>query len=493
MAKTEFKDDSVAEHIEKTEMSSVGEEHSDNGQITAAVQKSPAEQKLVKKINWTVLPFIWFIVFIQFADKSALSGAAVLGMLEETGTSPTQYSLLGSIFFVGYIAYQLPNSFIIQRLPISKYLGTLLVFWGISVACTALCHTFGQLAACRILLGLFEAGTYPCLFILVNAMYRRQEQSAIYGFLYMSNGSGTIISALITYGIVNMKDTHGISLWRWNYIIFGVMTVLTGIVTFFFMPDIPLSRWFRLTEDEKEIVEQRIQDNSVVRNREVKVYQYWECLKEPRFYLIGLATFANHLSNGGLVVFSTPFVKTLGFSSVDSILLQMPSAAVSVLFCFVGVFIHRKTNSYVIAAAVCSGIAMIGCILLVCLPHSTIKLLGYYPSWACSGSYVMLLTMVASNVSGYSKKLFYNAMVMIMYTLGNFAGPLIMLSYEAPVYRTGMITFAAGNLTVFLCIATTSYLASRTNKERLRNGPVGETDAHLNLTDREDPNFIYKL
>ena len=58
MAKTEFKDDSVAEHIEKTEMSSVGEEHSDNGQITAAVQKSPAEQKLVKKINWTVLPFM---------------------------------------------------------------------------------------------------------------------------------------------------------------------------------------------------------------------------------------------------------------------------------------------------------------------------------------------------------------------------------------------------------------------------------------------------
>jgi ACS family allantoate permease-like MFS transporter len=57
-----------------------------------------------------------------------------------------------------------------------------------------------------------------------------------------------------------------------------------------------------------------------------------------------------------------------------------------------------------LATIACGGIAMIGCILLACLPHTAVKLLGYYLAWGFNGSYVMLLTLVANNVSGYSKK-----------------------------------------------------------------------------------------
>ncbi|ORX44760.1 MFS general substrate transporter [Hesseltinella vesiculosa] len=483
----------TAEHVEKSSLSNEElSSHSAPSPQTRVV-KSPAERRFVKKLNWTVLPFVWFIVFIQFADKSALSVSNVLGMLVDTNTTPKQYGLLGSLFYVGYILFQIPNSYLIQRVPISKYLGTLLILWGISVGCNALCQNFAQLLACRLLLGLFEAGTYPCLYIIINSMYRRQEQSATYGFLWMSNGSGTIFSVLISYGIANISNTHGIALWRWGSIIFGILTVIIGILTFFFFADTPHSKWLRLTEEEKEIVEMRIQDNSVVRKREVLVSQYWECFKEPRYYLVALAAFANNLSNGGLVVFSTPFVHTLGFTPMQAILLQMPSATITVIFCFLSVMLHRKTNSYVIVSAVCSGIAMIGCILLASLPHTSIKLLGYYLAWGYNGSYIMLLSLVGSNVSGYSKKIWYNGTIMIAYCIGNLIGPLVMVDQEAPVYRSGMITFVAGNFVVFLCIAFISFLSARVNKKRMAHGPVGTTDAHLNLTDRQDENFIYKL
>lgn len=67
-----------------------------------------------------------------------------------------------------------------------------------------------------------------------------------------------------------------------------------------------------------------------------------------------------------------------------------------------------------------------------------------------------------------------------------------MLHQEAPVYQSGMIIFLAGLLATVLSSLISFYLMYRVNKKRLANG-ITKTDAHLDLTDREDPNFIYKL
>ncbi|CAO3621487.1 unnamed protein product [Cunninghamella blakesleeana] len=135
---------------------------------------------------------------------------------------------------------------------------------------------------------------------------------------------------------------------------------------------------------------------------------------------------------------------------------------------------------------------MVACILLAVLPHSGIKLLGYYLTCANNGFFIVIIGNVSINVSGYSKKVFYNGSMVIGNALGSFVGPLLMLEKEAPSYRTGMIIFAASNLLTSLCLLLCLYLMHRVNKKRLAAG-VTKTDAYLDLTDREDPNFIYKL
>ncbi|CAO3621527.1 unnamed protein product [Cunninghamella blakesleeana] len=474
-------------------LSSSSSENEITNKLHAPVIKTDAEKKYVRKLNWTALPVIWCILFIQFSDKASLSTGAVLGMLKDTHVDGNQYSLLGMLFYVGYLVFQIPNAFLIQRLRINKYLGSLVFCWGIVTLGTAFCNSFGELVACRVLLGFFEASTFPCVFITLNSLYRRQEQSACLGFVNISNASGTIIGVIITYGIVKTLDgAHGIPVWRWLFIIHGIMTIFIGIVTFFFLVDNPHSKLLRLTEEEKLIIEERTQDNAVVKDKIVKTHHYWEALREPRFYLLTIASFANSLANGGLILFSTPFVASLGFVSLDAILLQIPSATMAVLFVFLAVLIHRKTGKYSIAILVCSTIAMIGCLLLIVLPHTGIKLLGYYLSWGYVGSYSILTTVVANNVSGYSKKVFYNGFIIAAYTLGNMIGPLVMVEQEKPIYRSGMITFLCGNLVAVSFVLISLYLMYRVNKKRLAVG-VSKTDAHLDLTDYEDPNFIYKL
>lgn len=286
---------------------------SDNIPFEEAVVKSEAEKKLVRKINYTLLPWVCFCVIIQFIDKSTLGISAVLGIIRDTGLTGSQYSWLGSFVSVGYIAFQLPNNFLMQKLPIAKYLGTIIVLWGMVMAFTALCNNFAQLSVCRTLLGLLEAATYPCLLIVVNAVYRRSEQLAAYHALWFSNGISVMISSLGAYGMSFMNNAHGIQSWRWPYIIWGAVTIAFGILVFLFFPDVPKSRWYKLTEEEEKIVDARTQDNAVVRVKEIKWHHIREALKEPRYYLLNLTAVCNNFQNAALVSFSSLIVEGLGF------------------------------------------------------------------------------------------------------------------------------------------------------------------------------------
>ncbi|CAO0795511.1 unnamed protein product [Mucor circinelloides] len=465
---------------------------SDNKNSSAILVKSPEEVAFLRKLNWTLLPLIFLIIFIQFCDKSALTVAAVLGIIEDTGMSGSQYSWLGSIFYLGYLVCQVPNNYLIQRLPIGRYLGGVLVIWGIVMGATGACNTFGQLLALRFLLGLFEGVTYPCIYILLNTLYRKSEQSRCWGFVHVGTGMGTVLGVVIAYGLAHLDGVKGLRGWRWGYIVFGIATVVIGILTFFFLVDDTHHRLLRLTEKEKEIVEERSKDNCVVRNKEIKKEQMWEAAKEPRLWIIFVVFLLNSLQNGGLTTFSTLLVKGLGFSSLNSIILQIPNGVAAAGFAMVSVLIAHKLQKNTFTAIGTAIISLLGCILMAVIP-GTPKLVGLYLSWAMTGTSSLVLTLVTNNVSGYTKKVFYNAVLIVGQTFGNFIGPLIMIEEQAPTYWGGILGFCLANALIIVLLLVLYFMMIRENKRRLANLPENETDVYLDLTDKQDKNFIYKL
>ncbi|KAL9546431.1 hypothetical protein MBANPS3_006662 [Mucor bainieri] len=466
--------------------------HNIKNDSTAVLVKSPEEAAFLRKLNWTLLPLIFLIIFIQFCDKSALTVAAVLGIIEDTGMSGSQYSWLGSIFYLGYLVCQVPNNYLIQRLPIGRYLGSVLIIWGIVMGTTGACNTFGQLLAMRFLLGFFEGVTYPCIYILLNTLYRKSEQSRCWGFVHVGTGMGTVLGVVIAYGLAHLDGVKGLRGWRWGYIVFGIATVAIGILTFFFLVDDTHHKLLRLTEKEKEIVEERSKDNCVVRNKEIKKDQMWEAAKEPRLWILFMAFLLNSLQNGGLTTFSTLLVKGLGFSSLNAIILQIPNGAAAALFAMVSVLIAHKLQRNTFTAIGTAIISLLGCILLAVIP-GTPKLVGLYLSWAMTGTASLILTLVSNNVSGYTKKVFYNAVLVVGTTLGNFIGPLIMVEQQAPSYWGGIVGFCLANAMIIVLLLVLYIMMMRENKRRLANPPENDTDIYLDLTDKQDKNFIYKL
>ncbi|KAI8054193.1 major facilitator superfamily domain-containing protein [Gilbertella persicaria] len=458
--------------------------------------KTEAEKKLLRKINFTFMPFACLILFIQFIDKSALSTISVMPQFyADTGINRDQYSWLGSIFYLGFLCMQLPNNYMMHKFPLSKYVGAILVIWGIVLFSTAFSKNFGHLIALRFLLGFFEAITYPSMFLLIATMYRRSEQVLGFGVMFLSNSVGMIIGGVIGVGIMEMPTVGNISPWKWSMIIFGSVTILMGIVYFIFLPDRPDSRWFRLTEEEKSIVEDRVRDNAVIRTYKVNKDQIWEALKEPRLYCYCLISLFIELQNGALTTFQSIIIADLGFSSTNAVLLTIPGGVFALLLVAGSTSLSKRWKETIwMAIAMCT-ISVIGLILLAVIPSGGIKLFGLYLSWGCTPTYVLMQASITSNVSGYTKKIFYTSGNMISYTLGNFIGPLLLRSKEAPHYLTGMSIYIAANVLVILIFLYLRFSYVRANKMRnldKNDNTVALPDDLEDISDVQNPKFVYR-
>lgn len=136
--------------------------------------------------------------------------------------------------------------------------------------------------------------------------------------------------------------------------------------------------------------------------------------------------------------------------------------------------------------------SLVGCVLLITLP-GVAKLAGFYMTWAMNGTSALIQTLVSNNVSGYTKRIFYNAMGMVALTFGNFIGPLLMTSNQAPHYTNALIGYSICNLLVSVFMAINYVFMRKENKRRTEDPATTPTDIYLDLTDKQDRNIMYKL
>jgi hypothetical protein len=238
------------------------------------------------------------------------------------------------------------------------------VLWGAVLICTAFGTNFSQVAGMRFLLGFFEAGIYPSLTLLVSTFYRRSEQVARLGAFWLCNGFALFAGGLIGYGIGHMVNVGGLKAWQWyvvefffwcnlhyNFFIFiitiirimiilGGITVLMGVVSFFFLIDSPKAAALKLNAEQEILVEERTRDNAVVRTNELKTEQMWEAVKEIRFWCFSIACFLINLQNGAMTIYNGQITSSFGFPVMsrlffffffyDTVVLIYPSIHLSI-------------------------------------------------------------------------------------------------------------------------------------------------------------------
>lgn len=117
--------------------------------ITDAPITKEEARKLLWKIDLCILPMIALSVIISAVDKNIISNAAIYGLTGDTHLKGNEFSWVGSMFFFGYLVFEWPMAYFIQRFPVGKFFSVTIFGWAVIAMCTAGAQNFAGLATVR--------------------------------------------------------------------------------------------------------------------------------------------------------------------------------------------------------------------------------------------------------------------------------------------------------------------------------------------------------
>lgn len=197
-------------------------------------------RKLVRKIDFRLIPALAFLYAIALIDRGNLPNARLAGMDEELGISKgNRYSILTMMFFVPYVLFEFPGNLAMRKIGPATWLGSIGILWGVVTIGMGFTHTWGSLLVCRIIFGAFEAGLFPGAIYLLSSWYQRWEIQKRFSGFYVVGSVSNGFASLIAYGIQHMDGLCGFRGWRWIFIIEGIASSIIGIIALLVLIDFP--------------------------------------------------------------------------------------------------------------------------------------------------------------------------------------------------------------------------------------------------------------
>ncbi|KAL8279815.1 hypothetical protein RQP46_007665 [Phenoliferia psychrophenolica] len=207
-----------------------------------------AEKRLMRKIDWRLIPFLSLLYLLSFLDR-------VDGLEADLNLTGNQYSICLVVFFVGYVITETPSNIALKKLKPSRWIPLIMFFWGITMTCMGLVHNFGGLLATRFCLGLAEG---ICFYLTM--WYKRDEANFRISLFFSAATLAGAFGGLIAYGISFMKGVGGKGGWAWIFILEGLLTFAVALIAPWMIDDFPDESRF-LTPSEKAFVVQRLAED----------------------------------------------------------------------------------------------------------------------------------------------------------------------------------------------------------------------------------------
>ncbi|EFX00856.1 major facilitator superfamily transporter [Grosmannia clavigera kw1407] len=197
------------------------------------------EKQLVRKMDWALIPLVMLLYLFSFLDRVNIGNARLYKMEADLDMHGTQYQTAVSILFVTYLTFEVPSNLLLKKLTPSRWIAFITMTWGIIATLTGIVQSYGGLIACRLLLGVVEAGLFPGLNVYLTMFYTRREIALRVGFLFVSAAIAGAVAGLLAYGIGHLDE--------------GLPSPVLGFATYFLLPNEPETAYF-LNEAEKRAV-----------------------------------------------------------------------------------------------------------------------------------------------------------------------------------------------------------------------------------------------
>ena len=251
--------------------------------------------------KWAVVGMLWFVCFLNYADRMAISSALPI-LEQEYGFNKEQLGMISSAFMWVYaltapMAGQAADRFSRKKL----ILGGLFV-WSFVTGLTAICSKVWQFVFVRGFEGLGETFYFPASMSLVSDYHGPRTRSRAMSIHQTSVYAGTIAGSIGTAWLI---DRAGLALpWQAPFLVFGATGVALAFVLWFFIREPK-----RNEAQRREALEHCIDSDFPRAPREVPLSQFLPgVLCKPTVLLLILAFIAANVVAGVILSWTTTFV-----------------------------------------------------------------------------------------------------------------------------------------------------------------------------------------
>lgn len=262
-------------------------------------------------VGFRLLPFLFVLYIVNYVDRTNLAYAAV-GMSRDLGFSDHVFGLGAGIFFISYLALQIPGALLVERWSARRMIAGTMIAWGLLTVLTALVHTPLQLYAARFVLGAAEAGFFPGVIVYLSHWFifedRAKATSNFMGAIPLSAVLGSPLA-----GWILGRAWLGFAGWRWLFVVEGAPAILLGIVAFFFLTDWPReAAW--LAAEQRQWLEHKLKEETPPCTAAITV---WQAMRSPTIAWMASLTFLAYIGQYTFVFWVPTMLKRLtGFTDM---------------------------------------------------------------------------------------------------------------------------------------------------------------------------------
>jgi len=296
---------------------------------------------IYRRMCWRLIPFLFLCYILAYFARINVSFAK-LQMLADLSISETAYGLGAGIFFIGYVVFAVPSNLILERVGPKRWIGFLMVTWGTLTAAMMFTTDITSFYIFRFLIGVAEAGFFPGVIYYFTRWFPSERRAHVIAMFMAAAPLSSVVGGPVSGWVMStlQSGAYGISNWQWLFLLYGIPTILVGLMVKSCLPNGYDDATF-LDREEKSLIRIALEQDAKARqlhSSSTTPRSALAFLQSPVVWYFCVVYFFIEMGEYALGFWMPTIIKNSGYADLQSIgmLSALPYLIASVVMIMVG-------------------------------------------------------------------------------------------------------------------------------------------------------------
>lgn len=297
------------------------------------------ELLLYRRVAWRIMPLAIICFLFSYFDRINISFAKTQ-MQSELGLSDAAYGLAASMFFIGYVLFEVPSSLGLKRYGAPAWICRIMVFLGLATAAMVFAYNQYTLYFLRFLIGGMEAGFGPAILFYLACWFPKKHLAKMNGLWFLSVPlAGAVGGPAAGILLGTMDGVLGLAGWHWLFLMSGLPCVVLGVLALWKLAkDIESAKW--LSTKEKDLLIANLAYDKA--NQKPVLGSLWKVLLTREVAILAFIYFVVKTASYGLNFWMPHLIKSSGVQSL--LWVGMLSALPYIVACIGMIMLTRRSD-----------------------------------------------------------------------------------------------------------------------------------------------------